>query len=155
MRARKKFGIFLLVTLLMFTAAKSSFSHPDIIQHRDWYMGMVITDDYDVVLEIFTFNWENGALLTFRRHAKSDRTSLSFTSKHDVAEDTIQTAFVDILYPVVGNNVYTLHLMLPNMVEDFKDGRSVTIHYLDGKDEKRSVKFSLMGFTRAYRWLTK
>jgi len=138
----------LLATIFAFTGTKLTFGHLDFEQHRDWYASTMVTEDRNVVLTAVTFSSDQTASLSFRRYIKTNEIRVELYSKYKVAEDTIQAAFV-------GSEAYTLGLMLPDMIEAFKDARSVTIHYFDVENNKRATKFSLMGFTRAYWWLVK
>lgn len=146
----KEFVVVLSIVIAIFigVGVKAGLGHPDLIQYIDWYMSTSVTEDREVIVEALTFSQDGSSSFGFRRYMKTGEFVSFFHSKYEPAKDTIQAVFV-------GNNAYTLYLIRPDMIEAFKDGRSTTIHYFDVNSTKRAVKFSLVGFTRSYWWLTK
>jgi hypothetical protein len=136
-------GIILLFTGV-FTASYPSALTEDVYEFGDWYGVAYCLDNKTINKEIVVFSHSNDASLTL---SASDKEVVISAGLQDVRTDRDVLIFID-----EGEAIEALDSRL---IRGFKKGRTAEIHFTDTNNRQRKELFSLDGFTKAYRWLSK
>ena len=119
----------------------------EVYEFGEWYGIVIYANGKAVGREITVFSHSNDASLSLKLGKKEELLIEISAGWQSAKTDREIVIFIDD-----GEGITEVNKKL---VRGFKKGYVAEIHFTDSKNVQRKELFSLRGFSRAYRWLTK